>query len=141
MGNGFYMSLGNVQLQKLGSLVFVDWDDHGHGVQVLGSVRTVERSEIDAASELAEVVAQEPQALRLVAAWSDLFDRSGPDMNVEMIRNPIPDSRLVESVLETGSNVSHLGPIQKGRVIDLTIPLNWLRMQCLSHTSTSIKLR
>eukprot|EP00913_Durusdinium_trenchii_P006466 g6077.t1 len=66
MGNGFYMSLGNVQLQKLGSLVFVDWDDHGHGVQVLGSVRTVERSEIDAASELAEVVAQEPQALRLV---------------------------------------------------------------------------
>ena len=64
-GNGFYMSLGNVQLQKFASLVFVDWDATGHGVQVAGSVCTVERSEVVDA-ELLRVLGEEPQALRLV---------------------------------------------------------------------------
>eukprot|EP00438_Fugacium_kawagutii_P025222 Skav235375 [mRNA] locus=scaffold6992:46428:48257:- [translate_table: standard] len=68
MGNGFYMSLGNVQLQKRGALVFVDYDETGHGVQVVGEMTTVERSEVEKASDeaLAKVLQEEPQALRLV---------------------------------------------------------------------------
>jgi len=64
-GNGFYMSLGNVQLQKNASLVFVDWDATGHGVQVAGSVHTIERSEV-VDTEMLKVLEEEPQALRLV---------------------------------------------------------------------------
>ena len=62
-GNGFYMSLGNVQLQKSASLVFVDWDNSGHGVQVAGDVRTIERSEITD-PEMKKVLDEETQALR-----------------------------------------------------------------------------
>ena len=65
-GNGFYMSLGNVQLQKSASLVFVDWDDTGRGVQVAGEVRTLERSEISD-PEMLKILEEEPQSLRLVA--------------------------------------------------------------------------
>lgn len=45
MGNGFYMSLGNVQLQSRAALVFVDWEETGDGVQVTGEMSTVELEE------------------------------------------------------------------------------------------------
>ena len=64
-GNGFYMSLGNVQLQNSASLVFVDWDDTGRGVQIAGAVRTLERPEV-VDTEMLKVLSEEPQALRLV---------------------------------------------------------------------------
>jgi len=110
MGNGFYMSLGNVQLQKSASLVFVDWDNTGRGIQIAGDLRTVELADVKDA-ELSEVLLQEPQALRLVV------------MSVRKVRSiPKYSPHVYERV-----ELSPYNPRPAGQGAEYQAVLQWVR--------------
>mmetsp|Transcript_6467 Transcript_6467/g.14894 ORF Transcript_6467/g.14894 Transcript_6467/m.14894 type:complete len:616 (-) Transcript_6467:287-2134(-) len=109
-GNGFYMSLGNVQLQKSASLVFVDWDNTGRGIQIAGDLRTVELADVKDA-ELSEVLLQEPQALRLVV------------MSVRKVRSiPKYSPHVYERV-----ELSPYNPRPAGQGAEYQAVLQWVR--------------
>eukprot|EP00127_Corallochytrium_limacisporum_P004611 Clim_evm25s169 gene=Clim_evmTU25s169 len=81
VGNGMYMSLGNIHANRSAGVLVVDWDgkDGGRALQLVGSARLLERSAIlkgnehengvndnPEQAELAAILSEEPQALRLI---------------------------------------------------------------------------
>jgi len=79
VGNGFFMSLGNTKLNPQAGVLVVDWDDTGRGLQILGTMETYEREEIekkllpeDLQAPLAAMLSDERQALRVAVLKVEL---------------------------------------------------------------------